>query len=56
MKIKTIGSSSRGNCYKISDGKTTILIECGISLKKTRESLDFKLMEVEGCLISHEHL
>jgi phosphoribosyl 1,2-cyclic phosphodiesterase len=55
IEIKTIASGSTGNCYKISDGDTTLMIECGIRFKKIQESFDFKLSEVSGCLISHEH-
>lgn len=55
MNIKVLASSSSGNCYRISDGYTTLLLECGISFKKIREGLGFRLSEVDGCLISHDH-
>ena len=55
MNIKTIASSSAGCCYLIESGGEQLLIECGISLKKIREALDFDLSKVVGCLISHEH-
>ncbi len=56
IDIKQIASGSSGNCYKISDGDTTIMIECGIQFKKIREAFSFKLSKVSGCLISHSHL
>lgn len=55
MEIKIIASGSKGNCYKISDGVTHILIECGIPIKKIKEGLDFKLHEIKWCLVSHSH-
>lgn len=55
MEITVIASSSAGNCYKINDGVTTLLIECGIPIKKIKEALNYSLSEVEGCLVSHEH-
>lgn len=55
MNIKTIASSSSGCCYLIEAGGEQLLIECGISLKKIREALDFDLSSVVGCLVSHEH-
>jgi phosphoribosyl 1,2-cyclic phosphodiesterase len=56
MKIKTIASGSTGNAYLISDGKTSILLECGVPIKKLKEALDFKLAQtVLACFISHEH-
>lgn len=56
MDITVIASSSTGNCYKVSDGITTLLIECGIPLKKIKEALDYSLSDIDGCLISHEHM
>lgn len=55
MDIKVLASSSKGNCYRISDGYTALLLECGIHIKKIRQELEFKLSEISGCLISHEH-
>lgn len=55
MIIKPIASSSAGNCHYISDGKTSLLLDCGIPIDKIRIALDFKLSEVAGCLLTHEH-
>jgi phosphoribosyl 1,2-cyclic phosphodiesterase len=55
MEIKILASGSKGNCYKVSDGKTSLLIECGISIKEIKKRLDFKLSEIDGCLITHCH-
>jgi phosphoribosyl 1,2-cyclic phosphodiesterase len=55
MDIKIIASGSSGNCYKISDGKTALLIECGIPIKKIKEGCDFDFSNIAGCIISHEH-
>lgn len=56
IKITSLASSSKGNCYLIEDLQTTLLLECGISITKIREGLDFKLSSVKGALISHHHL
>ena len=55
LDIKTYASGSSGNCYKISDGYTSIMIECGIRFQAIREAFSFKLSQVDGCLISHSH-
>src|SRR5690554_1514233 len=55
MDIRVLASGSTGNCYWISDGVTPILIDPGISIKRIREDLGFRLNEVKGCLLSHEH-
>lgn len=55
MNIKTIGSGSSGNCYRIDDGQTALLIECGLPVKKIKSGCDFDLSSVSGCLVTHEH-
>lgn len=55
IEIKTIASGSAGNCYLITDGKTPLLLEAGISIKEIRKGTEFTLGTVAGCLISHEH-
>lgn len=55
MEIEPIASGSTGNCYRISDGKTKILIEAGIPVNRIREGCGFRLSDISGCLISHEH-
>lgn len=56
MKIEVIASGSAGNCYKISNKDTTLLIECGIPYKKIQEALNFKTTDIDGVLVSHEHV
>lgn len=55
MKIEVIASGSSGNCYKISNEDTTLLIECGIPYKKIQQALNFKVTDIDGVLVSHEH-
>lgn len=56
MKIEVIASGSSGNCYKLSNEDTTLLIECGIPYKKIQEALNFKTTDIDGVLVSHEHV
>ena len=55
MDIKSIASGSSGNCYRVSDGTTSILLEAGIPVNRIREGCGFRLSDISGCLISHEH-
>lgn len=55
IEILSIGSSSGGNCYRIKDGETSLLIECGLPIAKIRKGLNFTLNEISGCLVSHAH-
>lgn len=55
IEIRVLASSSRGNCYHVTDGITPVLLECGISWKEIQRDLNFKTSELTGCLVSHEH-
>lgn len=55
MEIRFIASSSAGNAYVVDDGSTRLLIECGIRYQQLQEALGFRVAELGGCLISHEH-
>lgn len=56
MKLTAHASSSRGNLYELHDGKTRILIECGLSPKKMISTLSCPIGSYAGVLISHEHM
>lgn len=56
IEITTIASGSTGNAYRISDGQTSLLLEAGMSLKKIQQALNYKISDVVGCLITHEHM
>lgn len=57
MQIEVLGTGSSGNCYKISNGKFALLLECGLPFKVIQKKLNYKLTrEVDACLITHEHL
>ena len=55
MQIKSIASSSKGNCYIVDDGRTKILIECGIAYKEIQKALNFGISSIDGVLVSHSH-
>lgn len=50
-----IGSGSSGNCYRIFDGQTALLLEAGLPIKKIKAGCDYNLSEISGCLVTHEH-
>lgn len=55
MKIKVLGSSSKGNCYLLKLKKETLILECGINYKQILKGLNYDLESVVGCLVTHEH-
>lgn len=56
LQFQPLASSSAGNCYHITDGKSELLIECGIRFQDIRKALDFRVSRIAGVLITHEHL
>lgn len=56
IEIQVIGSGSSGNCYLADFNGTKILIEAGLPFKKIQKALNYKVSEVEACLVTHEHL
>ena len=55
VEIKTLASGSTGNAYRITDGETPLLVECGIPIKQIKKGLAFGLSKIRGCLCSHAH-
>ena len=50
-----LASSSNGNAYLVTDGNTTLLLECGLPFRKLQKLIGFRITDVNACLISHEH-
>lgn len=55
MDIKIIASGSSGNCYRVSDGATSVLLDCGITFKQIQKALNFELSSIDGVLVTHCH-
>lgn len=55
MQIKTLASSSKGNCYIVKNRDTVLMLEAGISPRKVMKDHGIKISGLSGCLISHEH-
>lgn len=55
MVLKVLGSSSKGNCYLLEASDGVLIIEAGIPAIEIKKSLHFKINNVIGCLISHQH-
>lgn len=55
IKIQSFGSGSSGNGYLIDDGRSQLMIECGVRFAKVQQAMGFDFSNVAGCLITHEH-
>ena len=58
MRFASLGSGSSGNATLVQSGHTSILVDCGFTLKETRRRLsllDTRLEQIDAILVSHEH-
>lgn len=55
MVLKCLGSGSSGNCYLLSSGTETLIIEAGIPYKRILKGLDFNMTNIVGVVVSHSH-
>jgi phosphoribosyl 1,2-cyclic phosphodiesterase len=58
MKLCILASGSSGNCTFLSSGKTRILIDAGISAKRTVDRLaeiGERIEEIDAICVTHEH-
>lgn len=53
MKLKVLGSSSDGNGYILEGDNEALLLEAGVSFRKTRRLVN--LDKVVGLLVTHRH-
>lgn len=58
MQLASLGSGSKGNATLVRYESTTILVDCGFSLKQFRqrlERLDMLPENIDAILVTHEH-
>ena len=56
MKLTIVGTGSKGNCYILSNGKESLVIEAGVSYGKVLRGLNYNVKDVVGVVVSHSHL
>jgi len=58
MQIASLGSGSKGNATIVKHDKTTILVDCGFSLRKFEQRLsrlEIAPQDIDAVLLTHEH-
>lgn len=58
LKFFSLGSGSSGNCYFLSTGTHSILIDAGLNmrtLKRTLQSYGYGLEQIEAVFVTHDH-
>lgn len=55
MKIKVLGSGSKGNCYLLTNKKETLVIEAGLPFSEVKKFMNFNISSIVACISSHQH-
>lgn len=58
MRVAALGSGSSGNSLVVQSGRTTLLVDCGFTMKETiarLSGLGLTPGDIDAVLISHEH-
>ena len=58
MKVRVLGSGSKGNCTLVESGKTRLLIDAGFSgveLERRLAAIGLNLGSITALLVTHEH-
>ena len=57
MTLKTISTGSDGNSFVLTnDNSKHLLIEAGLPIGQIKKGLDFDIANLQGVIVSHEHL
>ena len=59
MRFASLGSGSRGNAILIQAGGTSVLLDCGFSMRELEKrcaSLSFDVGDIDAILVTHEHM
>lgn len=56
MKLQSLGSSSKGNCYVLTtDENSVLVIECGVPFMEVKKAIGFDIAKIQGVLLTHSH-
>jgi len=55
MRLITINSNSAGNAYALDSGSEILLLEAGMKMADVKRAINYRLADVVGCVVTHEH-
>lgn len=56
MFVRCIGSGSSGNSYALFDNEGKILLlDLGLTRREIVKGIGYRISDVVGCVVSHEH-
>jgi phosphoribosyl 1,2-cyclic phosphodiesterase len=53
LEIAVHASGSSGNCYTVTDGRTTVMLDCGLPYRRIQQLTGFQ--HPDAVFITHEH-
>lgn len=56
LKLKTLSTGSKGNCYLLSTADETLILDCGIGINDIKKGLNFDVSRIVGVCVTHSHL
>lgn len=58
LTLAVLASGSSGNCTYVGDGRTGVLVDCGLSTRRIHQALEARGLQdapIDAVLITHEH-
>lgn len=55
MKLKTVSTGSKGNCYILENDTEALILDAGASLKDVKVALNFNIAKIKCVLVTHHH-
>ncbi len=55
MKLRCVGSSSKGNAYALESANEILLLEAGCPILEVKKAIGWQISKVVGCVVSHCH-
>ena len=55
LMLKTIATGSSGNSHALICDNQILLLDIGVSALDIKKSIDFKISDIAGCLVTHKH-
>lgn len=56
MYLKCTQTGSTGNNYWIEHNNQILLLDAGVKIADIKKSIDYRVGDIVGCLVTHYHL
>lgn len=56
MYLKCTQTGSTGNNYWIEHNGQILLLDAGVPIADIKKSIDYRVGDIVGCLVTHQHL